>query len=242
LRAKAPQKKVLLELGNSTPVIVLQDADLEQAATAVVAHGFGFGGQTCISIQRVYVESSVRQALIDKLVPKIENLKVGDPLDPDTQVGPLITEASRDRVLAWIQEAEQQGATTLTGGVAHGKGMLEPTLLANVSPEMSVSCKEVFGPVVVLSAISNLDEAIELSNATPYGLQAGIFTNNVNAALAAATRLEFAGITINESPSFRADQMPYGGVKGSGNTREGPHYAVEELTERRLVIFRLPPG
>jgi len=240
LRAKAPKKKVLLELGNSTPVIVLHDADIEQAATAIVAHGFGFGGQTCISVQRVYVERSVCHSLVEKLLPKIEALKVGDPLNPETQVGPLITSASRDRVMDWIQDAEQQGAKVLTGGRVEGGGILQPTLLTDVSPDMSVSCREVFGPVVILSAVKNLEEAIELANATPYGLHAGIFTSNVNAALKAATRLEFGGVTINESPSFRADQMPYGGVKASGNTREGPKYAIEELTERRMVIFRLP--
>jgi acyl-CoA reductase-like NAD-dependent aldehyde dehydrogenase len=240
LRARAAKKKVLLELGNSTPLIVLQDADLDQAATAIVAHGFGFGGQTCISIQRVYVENPVRQALLEKLLPKMKDLKVGDPLDPRTQVGPLITEASRDRVCAWIEEAHQQGAEVLTGGSVNEEGILQPTLLTNVSPQISVSCKEVFGPVVVLSPVSSLEQAVEFANSTPYGLHAGIFTGDVNAALTAATRLEFGGVTINESPSYRADQMPYGGVKGSGNTREGPKYAVEELTERRVVVFRLP--
>jgi acyl-CoA reductase-like NAD-dependent aldehyde dehydrogenase len=240
LRAKAPKKKVLLELGNSTPVIVLHDADLEQAARAVVAHGFGFGGQTCISIQRVYAESPIYQPLIDKLLPKIEALRTGDPLNPDTQVGPLITTASRDRVLSWIYDAQQQGAKVITGGSLNENGLLRPTLLTDVSPEMSVSCREVFGPVVVVSAVQNLEQAIELANGTPYGLHAGIFTDDVNSALTAAMRLEFGGVTINESPSFRADQMPYGGVKASGNTREGPAYAVEELSERRLVVLRLP--
>jgi acyl-CoA reductase-like NAD-dependent aldehyde dehydrogenase len=240
LRAKASKKKVLLELGNSTPVIVLHDADLDQAANAVIAHGFGFSGQTCISIQRVYAERSVCESLIDKLVPKIEALKVGDPLNPDTQIGPLITTASRDRVLSWIRDAEDQGARVLTGGSLDGNGLLRPTLLTNVSPEMSVSCREVFGPVVILSAVESLEQAIELANGTPYGLHAGIFTKDVNAAFGAATRLEFGGITINESPSFRVDQMPYGGIKASGNTREGPQYAIDEFSERRLVVLRLP--
>jgi acyl-CoA reductase-like NAD-dependent aldehyde dehydrogenase len=240
LRAKAYKKKVLLELGNSTPVIVLRDGDLEQAATAIVANGFGFAGQTCISIQRVYAEESICHTLIEKLVPKIKALKIGDPLDPDTQVGPLITKASRDRVLSWIREAEAQGAKVLVGGSGLSGNLVEPTLLTNVAPEASISCREVFGPVVVVSPISDLQEAIDLANGTPYGLHAGIFTSDINAALKAATRLEFGGIMINESPSYRADQMPYGGVKSSGNTREGPAYALDELTERRLVVFRIP--
>jgi acyl-CoA reductase-like NAD-dependent aldehyde dehydrogenase len=237
LRARSAKKKVMLELGNSTPVIVLRDANLDQAADAIVAHGFGFSGQTCISIQRVYVETHVYEDLVSRVVPRIQALRVGDPLDPDTQVGPLITESSRARVLAWVREAEQQGAKVVTGGMVNERGLLMPTLLADVTAEMSVSCREVFGPVVALSAVSNLDEAIAMANNTHYGLQAGIFTQNVDAALAAATKLQFGGVMINESPSFRSDQMPYGGVKSSGNTREGPSYAIEELTERRLVVF-----
>lgn len=240
LRAKAPKKKVLLELGNSTPVIVLRDADLEKAATAVVAHGFGFAGQTCISIQRVFAEEQVAEDLSARLISKMQNLKVGDPLDPSTQVGPLITQVSRDRVLTWIRESQRQGAKVLAGGEVNSSGMLEPTLLTAVSPKMEVSCKEIFGPVVCLSQISSLKEAIELSNSTSYGLHAGIFTKDIDAALRAMRGLEFGGVTINESPSYRADQMPYGGIKESGNTREGPMYAVEELTERRTVVFRLP--
>lgn len=239
LRAKAFNKKVLLELGNSTPVIVLGDADLEEAANAIVSQGFGFAGQTCISIQRVYAETSIYAALVEKLLPRIRNLKLGDPLAADTQVGPLITQASRDRVLAWIREAQAGGAKVLVGGVAEGSRMIRTTLLANVSPEMSVSCREIFGPVVSISEVADLHEAIKLANATCYGLHAGIFTSNVNAALQAATRLEFAGITVNESP-YRADQMPYGGIKNSGNTREGPRYSIEEFTEPRLVVFRMP--
>ena len=240
LRARAATKKVLLELGNSTPVIVLQDADVEQAASAIVAHGFGFAGQTCISVQRVYAAAPICQALTDKLLQKIEGLKIGDPSAPETQVGPLITPESRDRVLKWIKEAADQGAVIVTGGVAEGNA-IKPTLLTNVSPEMAVSCREIFGPVVALSPVSGLKEAIQLANLTGYGLHAGIFTSNVNAALEAATHLEFGGVTINESPSYRADQMPYGGIKNSGNTREGPMYAIEELTERRLIVFRMPP-
>ncbi len=240
LRANAPKKKVLLELGNATPVIVLADADLDEAASAITAHGFGFAGQTCISIQRVYVERSIHDALLEKLVPKIRQLIVGDPLNRDTQIGPVITQASRDRLLSWIRAAEERGAVPLTGGGVDERGMLQPTLLTQVSSDMEICSNEAFGPVVSIMPVSGLDEAIELANGTPYGLQAGLFTKDIARALLAVPHLEFAGVTINESPSFRADNMPYGGVKNSGNTREGPQYAFEEYTERRLIVLKLP--
>ncbi|HMF76142.1 MAG TPA: aldehyde dehydrogenase family protein [Bryobacteraceae bacterium] len=242
LREKAPKKKVLLELGNATPLIVLADADLDAAAAAVAAHGYGFSGQSCISIQRVYADAAICQRLIDKLLPKISQLKTGDPLDPSTQVGPLITEASRDRVLRWIRDAQAQGATLLAGGSIDGTGILLPTLLTNVSPEMNVSCKEIFGPVVSITPVSGLNEGIALANGTRYGLQAALFTNDLSAALIAAKRLEFGAVTVNESPTFRADHMPYGGTKDSGNTREGPRYAIEEYTERRTIVLKMPPS
>jgi len=242
LREKAPKKKVLLELGNATPLIVLADADLDAAAAAVAAHGYGFSGQSCISIQRVYADAAICQSLIDKLLPKISQLKTGDPLDPSTQVGPLITEASRDRVLRWIRDAQAQGATLLAGGSIDGTGILLPTLLTNVSPEMNVSCKEIFGPVVSITPVSGLNEGIALANGTRYGLQAALFTNDLSAALIAAKRLEFGAVTVNESPTFRADHMPYGGTKDSGNTREGPRYAIEEYTERRTIVLKMPPS
>ena len=163
---------------------------------------------------------------------------VGDPLDEATDVGPLIDEGSRDRVLGWIEEARAAGAEILAGGRLEG-GLLLPTVIANAGPELKVSCEEVFGPVCTVTPYDSLDEAIELANGTRYGLQAGIFTASVKTALEAARRLDFGGVTINEAPTFRADQMPYGGIKDSGNTREGPAYAVRELTEERLVVLEL---
>jgi len=239
IRQRAHKKKVSLELGNSTPLIVLADADLEKAATAIAANGYAFAGQSCISVQRVYVEDAAHDALIEKLVPKVEALKVGDPLDPDTQVGPVIDAENRDRIASWVDQAVSSGAKLLTGGVVGDDGVLRPTLLDEVSLEMAVACHEVFGPVVAVARISSLDEAIEKANGTEYGLQAGVFTQDLSKAMRAARELEFGGVTLNEAPTYRADQMPYGGVKESGNTREGPKFAIQEMTEPRMVVISL---
>jgi len=237
LRERASRKKVSLELGNSTPVIVLADADLDKAAAAVATHGYSFAGQSCISVQRVYVEDSAYDAFVEKVRPKVEALVTGDPLDPQTQVGPVIDEGNRDRILEWVKEAVSGGAKLLTGGETDAAGLLRPTLLGDVDLDMKVACDEVFGPVVTLARVRDLDEAVEKANGTGYGLQAGIFTSNISKALQATRVLDFGGVTVNEAPTYRADQMPYGGVKESGNTREGPRYAVHEMTEPRLVII-----
>ncbi len=239
LAERAPRKRVKLELGNATPVIVEADSDLEDVATRLAANAFSFAGQSCISVQRIYVQRDVYDELVARFVPKVEALVLGDPLDEATDVGPLIDAGSRERVLEWIEEARTAGAEILTGGELDGE-LVRPTVIGNAAPELKVSCEEVFGPVCTIAAYDTLDEAIELANGTRYGLQAGIFTGNVRTALAAAQRLEFGGVTVNEAPTFRADQMPYGGVKDSGNTREGPAYAVRELTEDRLVVIELP--
>jgi acyl-CoA reductase-like NAD-dependent aldehyde dehydrogenase len=239
IRKHANKKKVSLELGNSTPLIVLADADLEKAATAIAANGYAFAGQSCISVQRVYVEDSAHDALIEKLVPKVEALKVGDPLDPETQVGPVIDAENRDRIVSWVDRAVSSGAKLLTGGAVGDDGVLRPTLLDGVSLDMEVACHEVFGPVVTVARFASLDEAIEKANGTEYGLQAGVFTQDISKAMRAARELEFGGVTLNEAPTYRADQMPYGGVKESGNTREGPKFAVQEMTEPRMVVISL---
>jgi glyceraldehyde-3-phosphate dehydrogenase (NADP+) len=171
-------------------------------------------------------------------VPLVEALTLGDPGDEETDVGPVIDEDARDRILAWIDEARSAGADVLTGGGLDGE-LIQPTVIANASPDLKVSCQEVFGPVCTVSAYDSLEEAIALANGTPYGLQAGVFTNDLRTALRAASELEFGGVTVNEAPTFRADQMPYGGVKASGNTREGPAYAVREMTEERVVVLDL---
>ena len=236
IRERAARKKVNLELGNATPVIVQGDADIAQAATKLAANAFSFAGQSCISVQRVYVQRSAYDDFVASFVPQVEALKVGDPADEETDIGPVIDEDARDRILSWIEEAKDAGAKVLTGGEV-ADGLLRPTVLADVTPDMKVSCLEVFGPLCTVSAYESVDEAFELANGTEYGLQAGIFTSNVQTALAAGDALDFGGITVNEAPTFRADQMPYGGVKASGNTKEGPHYAVREMTEERLVVF-----
>jgi acyl-CoA reductase-like NAD-dependent aldehyde dehydrogenase len=239
IRARANKKKVSLELGNSTPLIVLADADLEKAASAIATHGYSFAGQSCISIQRVYVEDSVHDELMEKLGPKVAALKVGDPLDADTQVGPVIDHENRDRIKEWVDAAVAGGAKLVSGGDIDDAGVLHPVLLDDVSLEMNVSCNEVFGPVVGVSRVSGLDEAIERANGTNYGLQAGIYTQDITKALRAARQLDFGGVTLNEAPTYRADHMPYGGVKDSGNTREGPKFAVQEMTEPRMVVINL---
>jgi acyl-CoA reductase-like NAD-dependent aldehyde dehydrogenase len=235
LRERAPRKKVNLELGNATPVIVEPDADLDDVATRLAANAFSFAGQSCISVQRIYVHREVRDAFVERFVPKVEALKVGDPGEEDTDVGPLIADHERERVLSWIAES---GGEVLTGGDTTEAGLLRPTVIADPPPEAKVSCEEVFGPVVTVTAYDSLDEAIALANGTRYGLQAGIFTARIDTALRAGRELEFGGVTVNEAPTFRADQMPYGGVKASGNTREGPAWAVRELTEERLVVLQ----
>jgi acyl-CoA reductase-like NAD-dependent aldehyde dehydrogenase len=238
LRERASRKRVNLELGNATPVIVAADADLDDAAARLAANAFSFAGQSCISVQRIYVERDAYDAFLERFLPRVESLKVGDPVDENTDLGPLIAQSERDRVLKWIEEAMSEGAQVLTGGTLEGE-LLRPTVLAGAPPEAKVSCEEVFGPLCTVTPYTTLDEAIGLANGTRFGLQAGIFTRDVKAALRAARELEFGGVMVNEAPTFRADQMPYGGVKDSGNTREGPAYAIREMTEERLVVFQI---
>jgi len=236
LKQRAPKKRVNLELGNATPVIVASDADVATAAAKLAQNAFAFAGQSCISVQRIYVDRSVHDAFIADFIPRVEALKLGDPADEDTDVGPVIDEAARDRILEWIRATSGE---VLTGGDLDGD-LIRPTVIANPAPGDKVSCEEVFGPVCTVTAVDSLDEAIELANGTRYGLQAGIFTASLDNAMRAAQELEFGGVTVNEAPTFRSDQMPYGGVKDSGNTREGPRYAVREMTEERLVVLELP--
>jgi acyl-CoA reductase-like NAD-dependent aldehyde dehydrogenase len=238
LAERAPKKRVNLELGNATPVVVAADADLDAAAQAMAANAFSFAGQSCISVQRIYVEREAHERFLQAFLPRVEALKVGDPADEETDVGPVIDHDARERILDWIEEARSNGAEVLTGGDTDGE-LIRPTVIGGASRDLKVSCEEVFGPVCTVNAVDSLDEAIELANATRYGLQAGIFTSNVTTALRAAQELDFGGVVVNEAPTFRADQMPYGGVKDSGNTREGPKYAVHELTEERLVVIDL---
>jgi acyl-CoA reductase-like NAD-dependent aldehyde dehydrogenase len=236
LAERAPKKRVKLELGNATPVVVAADADLDLAAEKLAANAFSFAGQSCISVQRIYVEGPAFDGFVERFLPRVEALRVGDPADEDTDVGPVIDDDARERILEWIKESRGE---LLTGGDLDGE-LIRPTVIANPARDDKVSCEEVFGPVCTVTTVGSLDEAFELANATRYGLQAGVFTTRIDAALRAAQALDFGGVTVNEAPTFRSDQMPYGGVKDSGNTREGPRYAVRELTEERLVVIDLP--
>src|SRR3954447_19079904 len=233
LQERAPRKRVKLELGNSTPVIVAADADVAAAATKLAANAFAFAGQSCISVQRIYVERPAFDAFLEVFVPKVDALKVGDPADDETDVGPVIDDDARTRLSDWIAES---GGEVRTGG--EQGGLLKPTVLANVPDDAKISCEEAFGPVVVVNPFDSFDEAVDRANGTRFGLQAGVFTRSLDAALDAADRLEFGGVVINEAPTFRSDQMPYGGVKASGNTKEGPAWAVREMTEERLVVIQ----
>jgi acyl-CoA reductase-like NAD-dependent aldehyde dehydrogenase len=236
IRARAARKKVALELGNASPVIVEPDADLDLASSKVATHAFGYAGQTCVSVQRVYVHREIMDGFINLLVPKVEALRVGDPADESTDVGPVIDTENRDRIRAWIDEAVGAGAEVLTGGDDES-GLLRPTVLRGVTPEMKVCCQEIFGPVCSLIPYDSLEDAFGKANATEYGLQAAIFTRSLDPAVKAASRLDFGSVMINEAPEWRVDQMPYGGTKASGNTKEGPAYTVREMTEERLVVL-----
>src|ERR671911_215461 len=239
LRERAPRKRVLLELGNSTPAIVQGDADLDVAAEKLAVNSFSFAGQSCISTQRIYLQKWIADDFMERFIPKVEALVVGDPTEEATDVGPVVDDGARDRILTWIDEATNEGATILTGGSVLEGRLIRPTVLGNVNLGMKVCREEVFGPVVTIDSYESLDDAILLANGTRYGLQAGIFTDSLPSAMRAAQLLRFGGVTVNEAPTFRADQMPYGGVKDSGNTREGPAYAVREMTEERLVVLQL---
>lgn len=233
----AGMKMVTLELGNNSATIVDDDANLDLAVQRIVAGGFANSGQICISVQRVVVHQAVYERFMEMLVPAVEALTVGDPLDETTDVASLINEGEVERVKGWIDEAVDQGATLATGGV-RDDGRLLPTVLTDVTREMKVCANEVFGPVLSILKARDLCEAIEISNDSDMGLQAGIFTNDLNKAMYAARRLEVGGVMINEVPTFRVDHMPYGGIKGSGIGREGIKYAIREMTELKMVAIR----
>jgi acyl-CoA reductase-like NAD-dependent aldehyde dehydrogenase len=236
IRERAPRKKVGLELGNNAPVVIEADGDWRSAAEKISVAAFSHAGQSCISTQRVYVHADVAEEFLGALIPKVEVLTVGDPMDADTDVSALISTDDRDRVQQWIDEAVAQGAQVRCGGKVDGN-LLLPTVLTDVTPDMRVCRDEVFGPVAAVQTYTDFDEALRLANDTHFGLQAAVFTSDLGKAFAAARTLDFGGVLVNEVPTYRADQMPYGGVRDSGNTREGPAYAVREMTESRLVVI-----
>ncbi len=239
IRSRAPRKRVGLELGNNAPVIIEADADWQTASAKIKVAGFSHAGQSCISTQRIYVHRSLVSSFTESLASHVSSLVVGDPLDEATDVSALISTSERDRVKSWVDEAVAGGAKVVAGGTISSEGVLAPTIIADVSPDMKVCAGEVFGPVVTIQAYDTLDEALKLANDSAYGLQAAIFTQSLAAATKAFRTLDYGGVLVNEVPTFRTDQQPYGGLRDSGNTREGPAYSVREMTEDRLVIINL---
>lgn len=236
IRAKAGLKRVTLELGSNAALIVDQGIDLDPIIGRCVFGAFSNQGQVCISIQRIYVHEAIFDAFAAKFADKTRQLILGDPLDPRTDISAMISDKESGRALAWIEEAKAAGAIIMSGGTIQN-GMLEPTILTHAAPELKVSCQEAFAPIVILNPVSSLEEAFKRVNDSRYGLQAGIYTNNIHAALKAAEVLHVGGVIINDIPTFRVDHMPYGGVKESGTGREGVKYAVEEMTELKLVVL-----
>lgn len=233
---KAGIKKVTLELGNNSATIIEADADLAKAAARCVVSAFANSGQVCISLQRIYVNRQVAERFTEIFLEKVRALKVGDPLDRDCDVGPMIDAKERERVDAWVKEAVAQGAKVAAGGRAEGPVYL-PTVLTSVTEEMKVMCMETFGPVVSIVSYDNFAEALAKVNASDFGLQAGIYTSNLNLALQAVDELDVGGVMINDTPTFRVDQMPYGGNKLSGLGREGVRFAMEEMTNIKVVVI-----
>lgn len=238
IRSLAGMKRVTLELGNNSALVVDEDADVEEAARRAVPGSFANSGQVCISIQRIYVHRRVAGEFTDRFLEGTRALRMGHPHDPATEVSSLISEAEAARVEEWIAEAVAAGARLLLGGLRRGAAM-QPAVLADVPPHVRLSCREAFGPVVGINVFDALDEAIEQVNRSDYGLQAGIYTRDIGKAFRAARRLEVGGVMINEIPQYRVDQMPYGGTKLSGMGREGPKYAVEEMTECKLICWKV---
>jgi acyl-CoA reductase-like NAD-dependent aldehyde dehydrogenase len=236
LKARAGRKRVTLELGGNAGVIVHHDADVAYAAERVAWGGFSYAGQSCISVQRVYLHTAIEAAFREQFLPRVQALRVGDPLDEATDIGPLINTATAERLETWVQEARAAGAEVLTGGEHVGQ-LWQPTVLANVRPDMRVVCQEVFAPLLGLFTYTDARAAIRAVDDSQFGLQAGLFTNDWNLIQDAFDGLEVGGLMINDVSTFRVDHMPYGGAKQSGEGREGVRYAIEEMTTPKLLTF-----
>jgi aldehyde dehydrogenase (NAD+) len=240
IQREVPNKHIVLELGGNAAAIILGDyssaKDLEWAARRIAMYGNAQAGQTCVSVQRIFVEESVAEAFTERLIANVLALVSGSPWDPATEVGPMISEAAAVRVAEWVQEAVDAGAQVLAGGSRSGTS-IEPTLLSNVDPRVRVSCEEVFGPVMSIQVIKDLDEGIDLVNDSRFGLQTGLFTHNIQEIFRAHRELEVGGVIIGDAPTFRADQMPYGGIKASGVGREGLRSAMTDLTHERVLVL-----
>ncbi|MEH7388430.1 aldehyde dehydrogenase family protein [Bacillus sp. JJ1521] len=238
IKEKAGLKRVTLELGSNAGVIVEDTDDLDAVAARCVEGAFNFSGQVCISVQRIFVKENLLETFIEKMRAHAKKLVIGDPKSEDTDISALINPGETDRIESWIIEAVNGGATIAYGGKRVGNAF-EPTLVVNGGKNLSISCNEAFGPIVVVNPYKSWDEAIDLVNDSEYGLQAGVYTTNLQKAFDAAERLEVGGVIINDIPSFRVDNMPYGGVKNSGVGKEGIKYSVEEMTESKFVSFKL---
>ena len=231
-------RKATLELGSNSATIVHGDADVEKAAIKLAKMAFAHAGQICISVQRIFVQEAVQEKFLEKFLHEVSLLKVGDPLNPETNVGPMISEVEAERVEQWVEEAKGEGAKILSGGTREGS-VFSPTVIADVVKGMKVADEEVFAPVVTVSGYETIEEAIELVNDSKYGLQAGIYTTDLNLSYKIPYLLEVGGVVINDTCCYRTDQMPYGGVKDSGTGKEGPAYAIQELVETVTVIVNL---
>lgn len=238
IRRMAGMKRVTLELGSNSPNLIFEDADMELASRRLIKGAFGFSGQICISAQRIYVQQSVFQPFLDAFHPLAEKLALGDPLEGTTDIGPMINEEEAVRAEKWIREAQERGARVLIGGKRDG-AFLQPTIMTDVTPDMKIVCEEVFAPIVSVMPFITEEEAIRLANDSRFGIQAGVFTNDLNRAMRLADKLETGGVWINEMSAYRQDSYPYGGVKQSGIGREGVKYAIDEMTDIKFIGIHL---
>ena len=238
MKRRAGRKRVTLELGGNAGVIIHSDADLAYAADRCVVGGYSYAGQSCISVQRIFVHDPVYEEFMDSFVPKVRALKVGHPLDEATDLGSLISASDGERVGAWLEEARAAGAECLVGGAVKG-GVVQPTVVVKAGPDLRVNNQEIFAPIVTVQTYTEFDDALRAVNDSLYGLQAGLFTRDVQRIFRAYEELEVGGVMVNEVPTWRIDPMPYGGVKQSGFGREGLKYAIEEMTEPKLLVLNL---
>lgn len=239
IRARAGMKRVTLELGNNSALIIDASADLDDAVARAVPGAYAHSGQVCISVQRIFVEESIHCEFVSRFAAAAQRLPIGHPLDDTTAVSSLITPSDAGRIAAWIGEAVQAGARLAAGGQRLHRATVTPAVLSSVPPSARIFAQEAFGPVACINSFRTLDQAISAVNQSPYGLQAAIFTRDIHSAFQAARRVHVGGFLINDVPQFRADQMPYGGVKLSGAGREGPRFAIEEMTEIKLISWRV---
>ncbi|NDJ75267.1 MAG: aldehyde dehydrogenase family protein [Chloroflexi bacterium] len=241
LKGVCGRKRVGLELGGNAAAIIHEDANVDYAVRRIGVGGFTNAGQNCISVQRVLIHRPIYDSTLEKLLARVREIKTGDPREDGIEVGPMINQQGADKAMSIIQDAVDKGADLLIGGERDGL-MIQPTVLANTTPGMRIRCEEVFGPVITVDAYDDFDEGLRIANETDYGLQSGIFTQNLNRIMRAFDEIEVGGLQINDVSTFRVDQMPYGGVKGSGVGREGPRYVIEEMTEMKLMVLNLAGG